>query len=67
MTSDRYSVVDEAVDDVAQYVHGIRPNIGQFAQLLQVFFVGLTIGMQRTVVPLWPKPNSAYRPAHSHC
>jgi len=33
-------------------VHGIRPNIGQFAQqLLQVFFVGLTIGMQRTVVP----------------
>lgn len=32
--------------------HGIRENIGQFAQqLLQVFFVGLTIGMQRTVVP----------------
>jgi MFS family permease len=52
MTSDRYSVVDEAVDDVAQYVHGIRPNIGLFAQQLsQVFFVGLTIGMQRTVVP----------------
>ena len=52
MTADRYSVVDEAIDDVAQYVHGIRPNIGQFAQqLLQVFFVGLTIGMQRTVVP----------------
>lgn len=35
------------------YVHGIRPNLGQFAQqLLQVFFVGLTIGMQRTVVPV---------------
>jgi MFS family permease len=52
VTSDRYSVVDETVDDVVQYVHGIRPNIGQFAQqLLQVFFVGLTIGMQRTVVP----------------
>ncbi len=52
MTSDRYSVADEAVDDIAKYVHGIRPNIGQFAQqLLQVFFVGLTIGMQRTVVP----------------
>jgi MFS family permease len=52
MTSERYSVVDEAVDDVAQYVHGIRPNIGLFAQQLsQVFFVGLTIGMQRTVVP----------------
>lgn len=33
-------------------LHGIRENIGQFAQqLLQVFFVGLTIGMQRTVVP----------------
>jgi len=31
---------------------GIRRNIGQFGQqLLQVFFVGLTIGMQRTVVP----------------
>ncbi len=50
--SERYSVTDEAIDDVVQYVHGIRPNIGQFAQqLLQVFFVGLTIGMQRTVVP----------------
>ena len=50
--SDRYSVADEAIDDVAKYVHGIRPNIGQFAQqLLQVFFVGLTIGMQRNVVP----------------
>ena len=34
------------------YVQGIRQNLGQFAQqLLQVFFVGLTIGMQRTVVP----------------
>ena len=38
--------------DATSFVHGIRPNIGQFAhQLLQVFFVGLTIGMQRTVVP----------------
>jgi len=35
------------------YVQGIRQNLGQFAQqLLQVFFVGLTIGMQRTVVPV---------------
>ena len=52
MTPDRYPVTDEAIDDVVKYVHGIRPNIGQFAQqLLQVFFVGLTIGMQRTVVP----------------
>ena len=50
--SDRYSVADETIDDVVKYVHGIRPNIGQFVQqLLQVFFVGLTIGMQRTVVP----------------
>ncbi|MDH3532046.1 MAG: MFS transporter [Gammaproteobacteria bacterium] len=52
MTADRYSVADAAIDDVVEYVHGIRPNIGQFAQqLLQVFFVGLTIGMQRNVVP----------------
>jgi len=35
------------------YVQGIRQNLGQFAQqLVQVFFVGLTIGMQRTVVPV---------------
>jgi len=35
------------------YVQGIRQNLAQFAQqLLQVFFVGLTIGMQRTVVPV---------------
>lgn len=34
------------------YVQGIRQNLPQFSQqLLQVFFVGLTIGMQRTVVP----------------
>ena len=32
--------------------HGIRPNLGQFLQLLlQVLFVGLTIGTMRTVVP----------------
>ena len=35
-----------------QYVHGIRANLGQFShQLLQVFFVGLTIGMHRNVIP----------------
>lgn len=35
-----------------QYVQGIRANLGQFSQqLLQVFFVGLTIGLQRNVVP----------------
>lgn len=34
------------------YRHGIRANLGQFAQqLLQVFFVGLTIGLQRNVIP----------------
>ena len=34
------------------YEQGIRQNSGQFAQqLIQVLFVGLTIGMQRTVVP----------------
>lgn len=34
------------------YVRGIRANIGQFSQqLLQVFFVGMTIGLQRNVVP----------------
>lgn len=32
--------------------HGIRPNLVQFGhQLLQVLFVGLTLGMTRTVVP----------------
>ena len=32
--------------------HGIRPNLVQFShQLLQVLFVGLTLGMTRTVVP----------------
>jgi MFS family permease len=35
------------------YTQGIRQNLSQFSQqLLQVFFVGLTIGMQRTVVPV---------------
>lgn len=34
------------------YRYGIRENFGQFAhQLVQVLFVGLTIGMFRTVVP----------------
>jgi len=52
MNSDKYSVADETIDDVVEYVHGIRQNLSQFAQqLLQVFFVGLTIGMQRNVVP----------------
>lgn len=34
------------------YVLGIRENLRPFLeQLLQVFFVGLTIGLQRTVIP----------------
>ena len=38
---------------MTDYQPGIRHNLGQFGQqLLQVFFVGLTIGMQRTVVPV---------------
>lgn len=38
---------------MSAHIHGIRQNLGQFGQqLLQVFFVGLTIGMQRTVVPV---------------
>ncbi|MFA9460277.1 MFS transporter [Thiohalorhabdus sp. Cl-TMA] len=38
--------------DHAAYTHGIRANLGQFGfQMLQVLFVGLTIGLQRNVVP----------------
>ncbi len=38
--------------NVEDYRYGIRNNLAQFShQLLQVFFVGLTIGMFRTVVP----------------
>ncbi|MCP5093089.1 MAG: MFS transporter, partial [Gammaproteobacteria bacterium] len=53
MKTERYSVTEKTVHEVADYVHSIQPNLGQFAQqLLQVFFVGLTIGMQRNVVPV---------------
>ncbi len=38
--------------EVSDYRYGIRHNLAQFAhQLIQVFLVGLTIGMTRTVVP----------------
>jgi MFS family permease len=38
--------------EVADYRYGIRHNFVQFThQLIQVFLVGLTIGMTRTVVP----------------
>jgi len=34
------------------YTHGIRENLRpSLEKLLQVFFVGLTIGVQRTVIP----------------
>lgn len=37
---------------VAEYRYGIRANFVQFGhQLLQVFLVGLTLGMTRTVIP----------------
>ncbi|WP_019583407.1 MFS transporter [Thioalkalivibrio sp. ALE16] len=42
----------KAAEAYAHLTHGIRENLGQFGQqLIQVFFVGLTIGMMRTVVP----------------
>ncbi|MEN9384129.1 MAG: hypothetical protein RL323_1272 [Pseudomonadota bacterium] len=42
----------EALPATAQYRLGIRPNLSQFLhQLLQVWLVGLTLGMMRTVVP----------------
>lgn len=38
--------------DSAKYLQGIRLNLRQFCQqMLQVFFIGLTIGLQRTVIP----------------
>ncbi len=39
-------------DEYREYRYGIRDNFVQFShQLLQVFLVGMTIGMLRTVVP----------------
>ena len=44
--------VDAQVTSVSKDVLGIRANLAQYAlQLVQVFFVGLTLGMMRTVVP----------------
>jgi MFS family permease len=40
------------IDRLDPYPRGIKANLGQFSQqTLQVFFVGLTIGMERTVLP----------------
>jgi MFS family permease len=41
-----------ATDAFHGYHHGIRDNLNQFLhQLFQVFLVGLTLGMMRTVIP----------------
>jgi hypothetical protein len=37
---------------------GILPNLGQFlVQTLLVFFVGITVGLERNVVPLLARRN----------
>ncbi len=46
------AVSQERTQSAADHLYGIRHNLAQFAhQLIQVFLVGLTIGMTRTVVP----------------
>jgi MFS family permease len=46
------SLTQNVAQAVDEYRYGIRHNLAQFShQLVQVFFVGLTIGMFRTVVP----------------
>ncbi len=51
-----------------QYVHGIKANLGQFSQqLLQVFFVGLTIGLQRNVIPALAEQNLVCPPVLLPC
>ena len=53
MNDDLHVIADKMREETSEYVHGIRANLGQFnQQLLQVFFVGLTIGLQRNVVPV---------------
>ncbi len=45
--------IDRGVKGEAAYAHGIRANLGQFAQqMVQVFFVGLMVGMERNVLPV---------------
>ena len=52
MSRKQLPITEKPGAEVITYVQGIGPNLGQFAQqLLQVFFVGLTVGMQRNVVP----------------
>ena len=46
------SISDEMVRETTEFTQGIRENLRQFLhQMLQVFFIGMTIGLQRTVVP----------------
>lgn len=43
----------EAMAAEHQYIRGIRANLNQFVQqAIQVFFVGLVIGMERNVLPV---------------
>ena len=52
MSSALLAIAHDIREETDEYSHGIRANIGQFSQqLLQVFFVGLTIGLQRNVIP----------------
>ncbi len=52
MRPDVSTIAHEIREETDEYSHGIRANLGQFSQqLLQVFFVGLTIGLQRNVIP----------------
>jgi MFS family permease len=49
----RQMMQTEKTSAAQEYVQGIRQNLGQFTQqLVQVFFIGLTIGMQRSVLPV---------------
>lgn len=45
--------LEAVIEAEAAYVHGIRANLHQFIQqMIQVFFVGLVIGMERNVLPV---------------
>ena len=53
MQTTRPHAIETALDAEAAYVHGIRANLNQFVhQMIQVFLVGLLIGMERNVLPV---------------
>ena len=53
MQTARLHPLESALDAEAAYVHGVRVNLNQFLQqMIQVFFVGLLIGMERNVLPV---------------